>query len=80
MAEEAVRSNAELSPELVRNLVQETASATMRLVSEANMTPEEIIRRVAIPGGKTALAIEVLSRYVPQAWRSVFRKTAERGN
>jgi competence protein ComER len=78
MADEAVRSNAELSPELARKLVQETAGATMRLVSEANMTTEEIIRRVAVPGGMTALAIDILSQHVPQAWQTVFRKTAER--
>lgn len=79
MAEEAVRSNPDLSPELARKLVQETASATMRLLSEANMTIEEIIGRVASHGGMTALAIEVLSGYVPQAWRAMFRETAERG-
>jgi competence protein ComER len=80
MAEEAVRTNAELSPEMARKLVQETASATMRLVTEARMSVEEIIRRVAAPGGRTALGIEVLSRFVPQAWRAVFRETAERGD
>jgi competence protein ComER len=73
MADEAVRSNAELSPELARKLVQETAGATMRLVGEANMTT-----RVAVPGGMTALAIDILSQHVPQAWQTVFRKTAER--
>jgi competence protein ComER len=78
MAEEAVRSNPELSPGLAWKLVQETAAATTRLFSEANMTTEETIRRVAVPGGMTALAIEVLSRYVPQAWRAVFRETAGR--
>ena len=78
MADEAVRSNPELSPELARNLVEETAAATMKLISEANMTSEEIVRRVAIPGGMTALAIEILSRHVPQAWQTVFRETAER--
>ena len=52
----------------------------MRLISEANMTTEQIIRRVAVPGGMTAVAIEILSRYVPQAWRTVFRRTAEREN
>ncbi len=78
MADEAVRANAELSPELAQKLVHETASATMRLITEANMTPEEIIRRVAVPGGMTALAIEILSRYVPQAWQTVFRETAGR--
>ena len=79
MAEEAVHSNSDLSPELARKLMLETAGATMKLVSEANLTTEEIIGRVAAPGGMTAHAIEVLSRYVPQAWRTVFRETAERG-
>jgi competence protein ComER len=78
MADEAVRSNAGLSPSLARQLAEETANATMRLVSEGNMTTQEIIRRVAVPGGTTALAIEILSRQVPQAWQNVFRLTAER--
>jgi len=78
MADEAVRSNAELSPELARELVQETAGATMRLINEADTTPEEIIRRVAVHGGMTALALEILSQHVPQAWRKVFQATSER--
>jgi len=78
MAEEAVRANSELSPELGRKLVQDTAVATMRLMTEAKMTTEDVICRVAVPGGMTALAIEILSRHVPQAWRAVFLETAER--
>jgi competence protein ComER len=78
MIDEAVRSNPELPVELADKLVQETAIATMRLVAEASMTREEIIRRVAVPGGRTALSLEILSRFVPQAWRTVFRETAER--
>lgn len=78
MAQEAVRSNPELSYEQASTLVRETASATMRLITEAKMSEEEVIRRVAVPGGMTALGIEVLSRYVPQAWQAVFRETAER--
>jgi len=50
----------------------------MKLISETNMTSGDIVRRVAIPGGMTALAIEILSRHVPQAWQTVFRETAER--
>jgi pyrroline-5-carboxylate reductase len=42
------------------------------------MNPEEVIRRVALPGGMTALGIEVLSRYVPQAWQEIFGESAER--
>jgi competence protein ComER len=80
MADAAVRSNPELSPELARRLVQETAAGTMRLMNQANMTTEEIIRRVAAPGGMTALAIEILSQHVPQAWQRVFREAADREN
>jgi len=78
MAEEAVRNNPELSPDLAQTLVQETLSATVRLMSEANMTLEEIIRRVATPGGMTEQGIEMLSRYVPQAWQAVFAASAEK--
>ncbi len=77
MADEAVRSNAELSSGLARELVLETARATTRLFSEANMTIEEIIRRVAVPGGMTALALEILSQHVPKAWQTVFQRTGE---
>jgi len=47
-------------------------------MAKANMSPDEVIRRVALPGGMTALGIEVLSRYMPQAWQAVFRESAER--
>jgi competence protein ComER len=77
MAKEAARSNPDFSPELAFSLVLETATATLRLMGEAHMNPEEVIRRVALPGGKTALGIEALSRYVPQAWQAVFRGSAE---
>jgi competence protein ComER len=78
MAEEAARSNPEFPPELAYSLVRETATATLRLMAEADMSPEEVIRRVALPGGMTALGIEVLSRYVPQAWKAIFKESAER--
>ena len=78
MAQEAVRNNPELSPELASTLVRETASATMRLMAEANMSEDEVIRRVATPGGMTELGIKILAERVPQAWQAVFRETAER--
>ena len=77
MAEEAARSNRDFPPDLAISLVQETAAATLRLMAEADMKPEEVIRRVALPGGMTALGIEVLSRYVPQAWQAIFSESAE---
>jgi competence protein ComER len=78
MADEAAGSNSEVPPELAQKLVEETMSATMRLVGERKMTLDQIIRRVAVPGGMTAMSIEILSRYLPQAWEIVFRETAAR--
>jgi len=78
MAEAAVRSNPVLPPELARSLIEETAGATLRLMAEANMRPEEVIRRVALPGGMTALGIEILSRYLPQAWQAIFAATGDK--
>jgi hypothetical protein len=49
MAEEAARSNPDFPPELALNLVKETATATLRLMAEAKMNPDEVIRRVARP-------------------------------
>jgi competence protein ComER len=78
MAEEAARSNPDFPRELARSLVQEMAAATLRLMAEASMNSEEVIRRVALPGGMTALGLEVLSRHVPQAWQAVFRESAQK--
>lgn len=74
MTEEAVRSNPQLSADLARELVEDTALATARLMTEGKFTTEEVIRRVAHPGGRTVLAIEALSRHLPQAWRAVFQE------
>jgi len=78
LATEAVAANPGFPLELAQNLVQETAAATLRLMSEGNMTAEEVIRRVAVRGGMTALGIEILSRSMPQAWQALFRETAEK--
>jgi len=78
MALEAARSNPDFPLDLALSLVHETATATLTLMSEAHMNPQEVIRRVALPGGMTALGIEALSHYVPQAWQAVFRGSAER--
>jgi len=76
LAESALADHPDLALETVRGLVWEMASATMRLMSEARMTPQELIQRVAVPGGNTALGIEILSRYMPQAWADLHRSIA----
>lgn len=76
LAESTVEDHPELTLDTARGLVCEMASATMRLMSETGMTPQELIQRVAVSGGNTALGIEVLSRYLPQAWSDVHRGIA----
>lgn len=78
MVQEAVRANSELSYELASALVRETVSATLRLMAEAKMSAQEVIRRVATPGGMTELGIKILSEHLPQAWQAVFVETAEK--
>jgi len=78
MAEEAVRNNPSISPEMAREMIQETAISTLRLMQEKQMSAEGLIRRVAVPGGMTALSIEILQRHLPQAWQAIFRETTER--
>lgn len=78
IADAAARSNREMPPELARKLVDETASATMKLFTEAGMGWEEIIRRVAVPGGMTEFSMEILSRSVPLAWQTMFQEAAAR--
>lgn len=76
LAQSAVADHPDLALETARGLVWDMASATLRLMSEARMTPQELIQRVAVPGGNTSLGIEILSRYLPQAWADVHRSIA----
>ena len=78
MAEEAAGNNSEITVEMALRLVQETATATLRLMDETEMTPQQVISRVAVPGGMTAMSLDILSHHIPQAWRAVFKETAER--
>jgi len=78
MAEEAARSNPEVSAGLAKQLIAETLDATAKLVREGKLSLTEIIERVAVPGGMTAQAIQILARQVPQAWESVFRESSEK--
>jgi competence protein ComER len=78
MAEEAVRANPDLSLEMAQSLIQETAAATLQLMERGKMSPEEVVQRVAVPGGMTAMSLEILSRYAPQAWQTIFNETAQR--
>jgi competence protein ComER len=78
MAEEAAHNNPEISPEMALSMVQETAAATLKLMESKRMSPQDVVKRVAVPGGMTALSIEILSRHMPQAWQAIFEETAAR--
>jgi competence protein ComER len=56
-------------------IVAEMVAATARLLGGAGMTPEQVIGRVAVPGGNTAAALVVLRRCLPAAWEEAFRAT-----
>jgi pyrroline-5-carboxylate reductase len=47
-------------------------------MEKTEMTPQDVIQRVAVPGGMTALSIEILSRSIPQAWAAIFQEIAEK--
>jgi len=78
MADAAVRDNPEITTQMAQSMVQQTAAATIRLMEKAKMTPQDVIQRVAVPGGMTALSIDILSRSVPQAWTAIFQQIAEK--
>jgi competence protein ComER len=62
---------------LADRIVGETAAATVRLLAEGGLTPEQVVARVAVPGGNTAAALEVLQRSFPAAWVEAFRATLQ---
>ena len=78
MADAAVQDNPEITAEMAQRMVQETAAATITVMEKKKMTPQDVIQRVAVPGGMTALSIDVLSRSVPQAWAAIFQQIAEK--
>lgn len=73
------RAAAELHPDLpletAETLVRETALGTARLLLEGDMSFNQIIERISVPGGITAEGIKVLSERVPHTWREVFATT-----
>lgn len=78
MAEAAVHDNPGITREMAHSMVQETAAATINLMEKSKMTPQDVIQRVAVPGGMTALSIDILSRSIPQAWAAIFQRIAEK--
>ena len=78
MAESAIKQHPEFSPEVARRLTWSMASATMQVMSETGMSLQELIERVAVPGGSTAIGIDILSQSLPEAWIRIHRTIAEK--
>lgn len=78
LARAAQKVQPDLPPELVERLVQETALATARLLTEGGMTFSGVIERIAVPGGITAEGLQILAAEVPHAWEAVLRTTREK--
>ena len=77
-AESAVRYDESLAPEVAHTLVREMAIGTCELMAEKNMSYDEVIRRVATPGGMTAKGLEVLSTHMPAVWKELFAALEQR--
>ncbi|HEU5452199.1 MAG TPA: pyrroline-5-carboxylate reductase dimerization domain-containing protein [Terriglobales bacterium] len=78
MAEAAVRYDQSFAPEVGHTLVREMAIATCALMAEKNMSYDEVIRRVATPGGMTAKGLEVLAEHLPAVWKELFAALEQR--
>lgn len=78
MAEAAVRYDESFAPEVAHTLVREMAIATCALMAEKDMSYNEVIRRVATPGGMTAKGLEVLAEHLPGVWKELFAALEER--
>lgn len=78
MAEAAVRYDESLAPEVAHTLAREMAIGTCALMAEKNMSYEEVIKRVATPGGMTAKGLEILAEHLPAVWRELFAALEER--
>jgi competence protein ComER len=75
MAHAARTVRPDLPEGLAEMIVGETVAATVRLLAEGGMSPEQVVGRVAVPGGNTAAALAVLEHAVPAAWEEAFRAT-----
>lgn len=78
MAGAAARVQQELPSELATEMVRETALATARLLTENGMSFDEIIQRIAVPGGVTHAGLGVLAERIPEAWEAVLATTRYR--
>lgn len=75
MARAATEVQPDLPLSLAEAMVKETVLATARLLVEGGLQFDEIMARVAVPGGITAEGLRVLAERVPRAWRECLTTT-----
>lgn len=75
LARAAQQCQPDLPPETVAEMVRTTALATCRLLEKTGASFDEIITRVATPGGVTADAIQVLDEQMAGVWEQVIKTT-----
>ena len=78
MAEAATRFQPDLATEVASTLVREMAIGTAALLADQSVTFEEIVRRVATPGGMTEAGLGVLGRQMPGIWEQLYREMQNR--
>jgi pyrroline-5-carboxylate reductase len=75
---EVGRRHSRLDARLAEHLVLSTLLGTARRLSAGLESPEELVRRVATPGGVTEAGLEVLREALPPLWERVLHATEER--
>lgn len=77
MAHAAADFRPDLDSAACDTLVRETLLATARLLTESGLDFDDVIRRVAVPGGITAEGLQTLSAHLPTAFARLFAVTHE---
>lgn len=76
MIEAQRERGAPLSRELAEQLVAQSLHALSGLVGRGARL-DDIVDRVAVPGGNTAAALDAAGNHLTEAWRAAFRATAD---
>lgn len=64
-----------LEADRAQAMIATTLLGLGRLLTEAGMTPEAIVRGVAVPGGVTQVALEAMTPIADGLFQAVFRRT-----
>lgn len=75
---EAGVKNSNFSRDEIENMVIKTFFATSKMLSEKNISAEELICRVATRGGITEEGVKIMDNYLPDVFDQVFKKTLQK--